>query len=150
MKNILKLLFLFTFLLSLHANAQITKVDDWETAQNEAISQNKNILIILTGSEWCKPCIKMEKNVIETSDFENYANNNLILFEINLPRHQDLNSKIYKDYNYFKNKYQTNALPSLILVESDGKKIAKMTNGVTSKEKVLNMLIQNDTVLRNL
>ena len=57
-----------------------------------------------------------------TSTFEKFANENVEIFEINLPRNQDLNSKVVKDYNYFKNKYQTNALPTLILVNNVGEK----------------------------
>jgi thioredoxin-related protein len=116
------------------------KYDDLEIAKKEAEVSNKNILIILTGSDWCKPCIKMEKNVIENNEFIEYANQNLILFEINLPRHLDYDSKIVKNYIYLRDKYQTNSLPSLILVNSEGKEITKISNGLSSLEKVMKEL----------
>jgi thioredoxin-related protein len=82
----------------------------------------------------------MEKNVIENNEFIEYANQNLILFEINLPRHLDYDSKIVKNYIYLRDKYQTNSLPSLILVNSEGKEITKISNGLSSLEKVMKEL----------
>ncbi len=134
-----KLITLFLLLLVTISYCQ-KKYDDLEIAKKEAEVSNKNILIILTGSDWCKPCIKMEKNVIENNEFIEYANQNLILFEINLPRHLDYDSKIVKNYIYLRDKYQTNSLPSLILVNSEGKEITKISNGLSSLEKVMKEL----------
>jgi thioredoxin-related protein len=134
-----KLIILILFILVNISFAQ-NKFDDWESAKKNAESTNKNILIILTGAEWCKPCVKMENNVIKAKEFIDYANENLVIFEINLPRHWNYDSKVVKDYEYLKNKYQTNSLPSLILVDNEGKEIMKMTNGLNSLEKVMNQL----------
>ncbi|MES2747780.1 MAG: thioredoxin family protein [Bacteroidota bacterium] len=134
-----KILILLLFSVATSSFAQ-TKYDDWEVAKKKAESSNKNILIILTGAEWCKPCVKMEKNVMQANEFIAYSNDNLILLEINLPRHWDYDSKVVKDYEYFKNNYQTNALPSLILVDMEGKEIMKITSGLTSLEKVMKQL----------
>ena len=138
---------LFVLLFVLTSNifySQIVKNTDWNVTQEKAQKLGKNILIILTGSEWCKPCIKMKKNVIETIEFEKFANENVEIFEINLPRNQDLNSKVVKDYNYFKNKYQTNALPTLILVNNVGKELLKISDGLSSKEKVISKLSKHN------
>lgn len=116
------------------------KYDDWQVAKNKAESTNKNILIVLTGAEWCKPCVKMEKNVMQAKEFIDYANENLVLLELNLPRHWDYDSKLIKDYQHFKSKYQSNALPSLILVDTQGKEIMKMTSYLSSLEKVMKEL----------
>ena len=105
-----KLITLFLLLLVTISYCQ-KKYDDLEIAKKEAEVSNKNILIILTGSDWCKPCIKMEKNVIENNEFIEYANQNLILFEINLPRHLDYDSKIVKNYIYLRD----NIKPTLYL-----------------------------------
>src|SRR5690606_286910 len=128
----------FVLLFILSSNifySQLTKNNDWNVAQEKAQKSGKNILIILTGSEWCKPCIKMKKNVLETIEFEKFANESVEIFEINLPRNQDLNSKVVMDYQYFKNKFKTNALPSLILLDKEGNELVKMSDGLASKEK---------------
>ncbi|MDF0720898.1 thioredoxin family protein [Kaistella sp. PBT33-4] len=133
----------FVLLFILSSNifySQLPKNNDWNVAQEKAQKSGKNILIILTGSEWCKPCIKMKKNVIETIEFEKFANESVEIFEINLPRNQDLNSKVVMDYQYFKNKFKTNALPSLILLDKEGNELVKISDGLASKQKVISKL----------
>ncbi len=117
--------------------SQVVKNNDWNTTQVKAQKSGKKILIILTGSDWCKPCIKMKKNVIETTEFEIYANENVEIFEINLPRNQDLNSKVVKDYQVFKDKFKTNVLPTLVLLDNNGNELVKISDGLASKEKVI-------------
>ncbi len=136
----MKKLIIVTFLFLANFSFAQNKFDDWELAKKQSVLSNKNILIILTGAEWCKPCVKMEKNVLKANDFIEYANQNLIIFEINLPRYQNYSTKIVKDYNYFKNKYHTNTLPCLILVDSEGKEITKISSGLNSLEKVVKQL----------
>jgi len=136
-RQIITFLFLLTGTL---LYGQVTKLDNWETAREKAKAENKDILIILTGAEWCKPCVRMEKNVIEQSDFVDFANERLVIFEINLPRHQDLNSRVVKDYNDFKARYQTNSLPSLILVDKNGTEKTRITSGRMSVDAVIKKL----------
>lgn len=135
--NFLTLITLFFLNLSF---AQITKYDDWDIAKQQSELKGKNILIILTGAEWCKPCVKMEKNVIENEQFIEYANRNLVILEINIPRNQNYNSKIMKDYVYFKDKYSTNALPVMILVDKNGTEKISLSDNLNSLEKVLERL----------
>lgn len=135
--NFLTLITLFFLNLSF---AQITKYDDWDIAKQQSELKGKNILIILTGAEWCKPCVKMEKNVIENEQFIEYANQNLVILEINIPRNQNYNSKIMKDYVYYKNKYSTNALPIMILVDKNGTEKIRLSDNLNSLEKVLERL----------
>jgi len=127
-------------LISNYSEAQIIKYTDYEVAKSEALKQNKDILIVLTGSEWCKPCIKMKKNVFQNTEFIKLAEDRLIILEINLDRHINMSSKVYKDYDFFKNKYQTNALPSLILIDKNEVTKSVISKGLTSFEKTYNRL----------
>lgn len=34
---------------------------NYDNAMLQAQKENKNIVMILTGSDWCAPCIKLEK-----------------------------------------------------------------------------------------
>jgi thioredoxin-related protein len=42
---------------------------DLETAKKKAALENKNILLVFSGSDWCAPCMQMEKNVWHTEEF---------------------------------------------------------------------------------
>lgn len=83
----------------------------------------------------------MDKNVIENDKFEKFAEKNLILFLIDLPGGGlVMNSKVYQDYEKFKSKYQSNALPSLILTENDGTKIRTLKGKMFKLENIMEQL----------
>lgn len=124
------------------SHAQLKKSPDYETARAEAKANNKDIMIVLTGSEWCKPCVKMKKNVFENQEFIDYATERFVIFEVNLGRHWDMDSKVYQNYSYFKDKYQSNALPTLIILGSDETKKAVISEKLTSFEKTMERLKQ--------
>ncbi len=141
MKNILTILLFF--LISIHqVNSQeLRQITDWNEAKKIAKQENKNILIVLTASEWCKPCIKMKKKVFSEFEFINYINNNLVLFLIELPGGTiKFNSPEYQSYDKFRTKYNSNALPSLILTNFEGKKIKILNGRMTSLKNVMNEL----------
>lgn len=136
---ILHVLFVLSFSTT---QAQLKKSPDYETAKTEAKKENKDILIVLTGSEWCKPCVKMKKNVFENQEFISYANEHFVIFEVNLGRHWDMDSKLYKDYAFFKEKYQSNALPTLIVLDSNEVRKAVISEKLTSFESTMDKLKQ--------
>lgn len=132
---------LFLFLIQTVNGQEVEMIIKWEEAKELAKKENKRILIILTGSEWCAPCKKMEKKVIKNPQFINYAQQHLIVFIIDLPGGGIIyNSKINQDYEKFKNKYKSNALPSLILTEPDGTKIKTLKNKMFQLENVMKQL----------
>lgn len=136
----ISLVFVIILLISNYGQAQFTKYTDYELAKSEALKQNKDILIVLTGSDWCKPCIKMKKNVFLNPEFIKLVEDKLIVFEVNLERHWDLNSKWYKYYDFFKKKYQTNTLPCLILIDKNEVTKSVISKGLISFEKTYNKL----------
>ena len=59
---------------------------DYDEAVQEARKSEKNILINFSGSDWCIPCIKMEKELFHSSSFETFANKQLVLVKADFPR----------------------------------------------------------------
>jgi thioredoxin-related protein len=57
-----------------------------ERARSEAKEQNKLILLHFSGSDWCLPCIRMEKEVFEKESFNKYASGNLVMLNADFPR----------------------------------------------------------------
>ncbi|MDP1159642.1 thioredoxin family protein, partial [Klebsiella variicola] len=47
-----------------------------ENAKKEAAAKNELILLNFSGSDWCIPCIKLHKNIIETEDFKKLETEN--------------------------------------------------------------------------
>ncbi len=84
--NILKIFAsIVAFLFSLFAFSQ-----DWKASYTEALTcsgdENKPIILVFAGSDWCAPCIKLEKNIWQSETFQTYAAANYILYKADFPR----------------------------------------------------------------
>jgi protein disulfide-isomerase len=62
----------------------------WLTNVKEAVEisnkQNKPMLLFFTGSDWCGWCIKLQKEVLKTPEFATWAQQNVVLVELDYPR----------------------------------------------------------------
>lgn len=85
MKNMI-LLGLLVFS-TLGATAQELK---WHTNLDEAITlsekNKKPLMLFFTGSDWCGWCIRLQKEVLTTPEFTEWAAKNVILVELDFPR----------------------------------------------------------------
>ena len=59
---------------------------DFEKAKTLATQNHKYILLNFSGSDWCVHCMRLEKEIFETSVFTDYANKSLILVQADFPR----------------------------------------------------------------
>ena len=97
---------------------------DWDTAKVEAEQANKKIILVFSGSDWCIPCIKLEKEIWEDSSFIQYAQQHYVLFRADFPKRkknklpetiQQLNDRLASEYNpkgYF---------PLVVVLDAQGK-----------------------------
>lgn len=77
-------LLLFIFLsLSL---TPVKWLGDLQLAKSEAAASHKCILINFSGSDWCGPCIRLRREILESSVFTDYAAPNIILLRADFPR----------------------------------------------------------------
>ena len=63
---------------------------DWQTdfnkAQEMAISKDLPIILVFQGSDWCAPCIKLDRDVWATDDFKAYAKEHFVMLQADFPR----------------------------------------------------------------
>ncbi len=67
---------------------------NYEDVYNQSIEQNKPIMANFTGSDWCGWCKKLKKAVFDTETFKKWAEQNVILFELDYPRRTPQDSDI--------------------------------------------------------
>lgn len=118
----MRLLLLLFCLLPLLAHAQVNRYHSWEDAQKAAIGTNKDILIVLTGKEWCRPCKALEAEIMQNPEFIAYAQEHLVIFEIDVTIASigKPNSKAGKLHKTYSEKYNAPEFPSMILTDQEG------------------------------
>lgn len=117
MKKLLVILSLFA---SLAAVAQTSKM---EQALSAARTEHKQVLLTFSGSDWCIPCIRMEKEIFEKEDFQQYAKAHLVQLQADFPRlkkHQ-LAAELKKENEELAAKYNPKGVfPLTVLLDADG------------------------------
>lgn len=117
----LKLVIVF-FMVSYFGTAQ-NWYTNFEDAKKVATQENKNILLVFSGSDWCAPCIKLDKKVWQSEEFKT-ASNAWILVKADFPNKKANqlseaqtahNKKLAEKYNKDGN------FPLVILLNKDGK-----------------------------
>jgi thioredoxin-related protein len=115
---------LLTFLLFTLILPSVTWLGDFNDATTEATKENKLILINFSGSDWCGPCIRLRKEILESSTFEDYAKDNLILVRADFPRQKknQLDAAQVKRNEALADKYNPDGkFPFTLLVDKNGK-----------------------------
>lgn len=119
MKTIFTAIFLALF--SVLANAQTR----FEKAKKTASEQNELILLNFSGSDWCIPCIKLHKNIIETETFKQLTTDHILEYiNVDFPRSKknQPSGDIKKENELLADKYNPKGIfPYTILLNSEGK-----------------------------
>lgn len=119
--TIITLFFLgFTF-----AYAESAWKTDFKAALAEAKAQKKVILVDFTGSDWCGWCIKLEKEVFSQDAFQQFAENELILVEIDFPRKKSQSEALKAQNEALADKYGIRGFPTILLLSNEGELIGK-------------------------
>ncbi len=103
-------------------NAWLT---DLPKAQAQAKIENKIVLLDFTGSDWCGWCIKFRKEVVDTAEFQGYADKHVVLVELDYPRHKEQSGDLKKANAALKNKYKVTGFPTLVVLNQDGREIGR-------------------------
>lgn len=101
---------------------------DFEAVKAKAKELNKPILMSFAGSDWCRPCVMLTKEVYEDDKFKSYAEENLVLLLLDFPRlkKNKLSDEQIRHNEAMASKYNTNGeFPLVVLVDAEGNVIAK-------------------------
>jgi thioredoxin-related protein len=126
MKNIVIASFIFlTSLVSVNAQEWLT---DIEEAKKIASLENHHIILVFQGSDWCAPCMKLDKEVWSTEEFKAYAKDHFILLEADFPRRKanKLDESLQAKNNQLAEKYnQEGYFPLVVVLDEKGSVLGK-------------------------
>jgi protein disulfide-isomerase len=124
---------LFLVLVAWLATSAGAAAADWQTDYGKALqmakSQNKQVLLDFTGSDWCGPCIELRKQVFSRPEFRAYADKNLILVEVDYPQRKKQSAELKKQNEKLSQQYgiDEKGFPTVVLLDPAGKKVREFT-----------------------
>ncbi|MFD2257313.1 thioredoxin family protein [Luteolibacter algae] len=96
--------------------------EGWETNVDEAIAlakkENKAVMLEFTGSDWCPPCIMMNKQVFSKKEFVKPASEKFVLVHLDFPNGDP---ELKEKNQPYAEKYRIEGFPTVILLDSEGK-----------------------------
>jgi thioredoxin-related protein len=102
----------------------VTWLGDFSAAKTVAVQKHELILINFSGSDWCGPCIRLRKEILESAAFEAYASDHLVLVRADFPRQKknQLSKEQTKLNESLADKYNADGkFPYTLLVDENGK-----------------------------
>lgn len=120
-KKILIIFLISLFNLTCSAQEWLT---NFEEAKNQAATTQKHIVLVFQGSDWCGPCMKLDKNIWSTDIFKKYAKNHFVMLQADFPRkRQNKLSKAQEKHNgmLFEKYNLAGAFPYVVILNAEGK-----------------------------
>jgi thioredoxin-related protein len=120
MRNQIIILFILISSLSYSQNWKT----NFEEAKLEAFKENKNILLVFSGSDWCAPCIKLDKNVWQSEAFKKESQKSWILIKADFPKKKAdmLSPELTANNEKLAEKYNKDGnFPLVVLLDKNGK-----------------------------
>lgn len=99
---------------------------DVTAAQTKAKAEKKLVMLDFTGSDWCGGCIRLNKEVFSTPEFATYAKAHLVAVEVDFPEKKELGDAQKKKNQALADKYKIEGFPTIIVLNSDGKKVGEL------------------------
>lgn len=108
------------------AGTETIWLTNFESAQARARSEKKSLLIDFTGSDWCPPCIMLDRQVFSQPEFEKYAAQNLVLLEVDFPRVKELSGEQKAANEKLAERYGIYGFPTVVVLDSNGKILGQL------------------------
>ena len=116
---------------------------NFETAKTEATAKNQHIILVFSGSDWCAPCMKLEREIWDSEMFKSYAKENYTLLKADFPRRkknklsktlQTQNDQLAETYN------QNGYFPLVVVLDKTGKQLGELGYKKTTPEAYIKLL----------
>ncbi len=135
MKKILilsMLLFLTGNAFSQENHRELNWLTNFEKAQKIAQKENKPMLLLFTGSDWCPPCKAMHRDLFTNDEFIKLSKKFVLVF-VDFPKRKQLSPE-QREHNYrLASKYHRGGVPTMVFLKPSGEIISKISGYLYGK-----------------
>ncbi|MFK8165717.1 MAG: thioredoxin family protein [Lewinella sp.] len=124
------------------AFAQDWKVD-LDEAKEIATEEGKAIVLVFQGSDWCAPCIKLDRDIWRSDAFKAYADDHFVMLQADFPRRKQnalsesqvaANAQLAETYN------KRGGFPFVVVLDSDGNVLGETGYKKATPEEYIEVL----------
>ncbi len=137
-----KLLFIWLLCLPMALCAQDWK-ESYVDATNKAKEENKSIILVFSGSDWCAPCIKLDREIWQSDEFKAYAKQNYVLYRADFPRKKEnrLKDQLVQQNKELADRYNPKGyFPLVLVLDANGNILGETGYRKTSPKAYITLL----------
>lgn len=119
----------------------------YDEALSKAVTGEKTLLLIFTGSDWSKQSITFEREILSHPVYQKWADAKVISMTIDLPR-VGISDEERKERRTLAAKFGVEAYPMAVFIDKEGNKMGTLTHdpdGPNSWVKRANAVLSGDT-----
>jgi len=122
-----------------------TYAQNWNTDYKKSLElaskENKNIVLVFSGSDWCTLCKRLDKNVFQSEEFKNYAEKNWVLLKADFPKRKknQLSKEQQEQNNRLAEKYH-GRFPMVVMLNPKGEVLGRIGYKKYSAKEYVNYL----------
>lgn len=131
MKKYVLIAMLLVATLAANAQEKLTWHTSFDEASKIAMKEKKPLLLFFTGSDWCGWCVRLQREVFEQDEFIEWAEENVVLLELDFPRRKQLPYELKQQNVNLQNLLGVRGYPTIWFAE--------VQNKGTKKEPKLNL-----------
>ena len=91
-----------------------------------AKEENKNVYLLFTGSDWCPPCMALEKTVLQHRLWTAFASEGLVIHICDFPINRGINPETERENDRLKASFGAQNFPTQIILNGEtGKEIRR-------------------------
>ena len=105
-------------------NGKLEWFTNFEKAKEKAQQENKPILMLFTGSDWCPPCRIMHRELFNNQDFINIASKTVLVF-VDFPKRNPLPTEQRVQNMELNRKFHGGGVPTFVAITPDEKVLGK-------------------------
>ncbi len=139
------------FIFSIAAMSFTQWQPNFESAKKIAKENHKLILLNFSGSDWCGPCMRLRKEILDNDVFLKMTDTSIVMVNADFPRNKknQLDAQTKKQNDALADKYNPEGkFPYTLLLDADGK-VLKAWDGYPDEgvqqfsDEVLNVYYAN-------
>jgi len=93
---------------------------------DEEVGASPLPVLVEFWADWCPPCRMLQKEVLSTREFQDYASKNFILLEVDFPRAKQQTAELAQQNRTLAQRFGIEGFPTIIVLNAEGKKLGEM------------------------
>lgn len=114
--------------------------EELESLQEEARAMARPVLLVFSGSDWCGPCIRLQREVLTDPVFVQFAAEELLVVTADFPRKKKnaLSPELAGQNRLLADRYNPSGrFPLLLLLQPDGRLLGEVADQVVRTDELI-------------